>query len=1053
MNDEEEAVVARRRPRWRLALLAILLLVAAIIFGIWFERREIAADYIARELDRRGVQASYEVREIGFRTQRLENVVIGDPRRPDATAKWVEVELSLGIPKTRVTLIKARGVRLFGRVINGRVSLGQIDKLLPPPSGKPFRLPNQRVDLADTAIRLTTPAGLIGMSIEGVGNLAFSFEGKVAAVSRGLRLGRNCSLEAPAFYAAVTTEDEQPTFRGPLRAKSIGCAGVQLAQPALTVDATLRPGFDGGRGRAEVAAAELRSGGQSFRRVAGRVSFDGDAERVLGTLALTSEGAAVGAYRMGRSRLGGRYAVAPTAGNVTLVANAAAGGISGVGNLEAVAAALKSAAGTPMEPIAASIAAAVRRVGQAFDARASLRFVSGPGYSAVRVDRLRAASRSGAAISLGGRSGISYYWPRGAGRIDTDLALSGGGFPLTRLSLSQPRPGGSIRGLAYVAPMSADGAQLQLNQVRFTAAPDGRTQIQTTALLSGPFSGGRVDRLLLPVNGSFGGGGFVFGERCTPVTFQSLRVSGLRLGATRLPLCPTGRALVWGGNDGLRGGASVRQLRLGGRLGQSPISVASSLFRFSLADRAFSSADVAVLLGSTGSQNRFALGSLSGRLTPRGIAGAFAGGDVKLAAVPLLLSNVRGGWSLSGGDLAVNGAMTVADEADPPRFFPLATNDFALTLRDNQIAATGWLIDPETGTRVSLAEIRHDLRAGRGNAVLEVAGIRFDQDYQPEQLTRLTTGVVALVNGVVKGRGDISWGPEGTKSSGTFSTDDLDLAAAFGPVEGLKTSLHFTDLLGLETAPGQVANVEVIRTGIDVFDGAIRYQLLPGLRVRIEGGSWPFAGGELILEDTILDFSKPTLKRLVFRVRGLDAARFIQQMEFSNITATGTFDGTIPMEFDEKGGRIVGGRLVARPEGGTLSYIGELTDKQLGVYGKLAFDALKSLRYSKLTIDLDGDLAGEFVAGIELDGVARDPALTTVAGGGISGMVARRALGQLAKIPFEFNINVRGPFRALIATTRSFEDPSLLIQSVLPEELRKKPVTTNVQPDESEKVR
>ena len=92
-------------------------------------------------------------------------------------------------------------------------------------------------------------------------------------------------------------------------------------------------------------------------------------------------------------------------------------------------------------------------------------------------------------------------------------------------------------------------------------------------------------------------------------------------------------------------------------------------------------------------------------------------------------------------------------------------------------------------------------------------------------------------------------------------------------------------------------------------------------------------------------------------------------------------------------------------------------------------------------------------AGIELDGVARDPSLTTVAGGGISGMVARRALGQLAKIPFEFNINVRGPFRALIATTRSFEDPSLLIQSVLPEELRKKPVTTNVQPDESEKVR
>jgi hypothetical protein len=189
-------------------------------------------------------------------------------------------------------------------------------------------------------------------------------------------------------------------------------------------------------------------------------------------------------------------------------------------------------------------------------------------------------------------------------------------------------------------------------------------------------------------------------------------------------------------------------------------------------------------------------------------------------------------------------------------------------------------------------------------------------------------------------------------------------------------------------------------------------------------------------------------------VSGLDAARFIQQMEFSNITATGTFDGIIPMEFDERGGRIVGGRLIARAEGGTLSYIGELTDRQLGTYGKLAFDALKSMRYNKLAINLDGDLAGEFVAGIELDGIARDPALTTVAtGSGISGLVARRALAQLAKIPFEFNITIRGPFRTLIATARSFEDPSNLIQSVLPPELTRKPTTTTVQPQESEPVR
>ncbi len=208
----------------------------------------------------------------------------------------------------------------------------------------------------------------------------------------------------------------------------------------------------------------------------------------------------------------------------------------------------------------------------------------------------------------------------------------------------------------------------------------------------------------------------------------------------------------------------------------------------------------------------------------------------------------------------------------------------------------------------------------------------------------------------------------------------------------------------------------------------------------------------MLLEETILDFSKPTAKTLTFRVTGLDAANFIQQMEFDNIAATGRFDGVVPMVFDDAGGRIVAGHLVARAEGGTLSYIGELTDRDLGAYGKLAFDALKSLRYDKFVMDLDGSLDGEFLTKIELDGIARDISAGPPAGSGLRAMIVRRALGQIAMIPFEFNIAIRGPFRTLMATARSLEDPSLLIQSALPPELQGKPLTTNVQPKESEPV-
>jgi hypothetical protein len=504
-----------------------------------------------------------------------------------------------------------------------------------------------------------------------------------------------------------------------------------------------------------------------------------------------------------------------------------------------------------------------------------------------------------------------------------------------------------------------------------------------------------------------------------------------------------------GPGGAVQAAATIQSPRLSGRLGATPIGAVASRLRVDLAG--FTGANVAIRLGRDEAVQRLDLSSLSGSFNRQGVIGRFEGGSGKIANVPLLLSGAAGSWSVQRGDLLVEGALSVADEVDPPRFYPLATRDFRLALENSQIAATGTFSEPETGTRVTRATIAHNIREGRGNAVLDVPGIRFDATgFQPERLTRLTTGVVALVDGTVTGRGEIGWSREGVSSTGSFSTEKMNLAAPFGPVTGLTTTVNFTDLLGLVSAPGQLAAIDRIQAGIDVFEGRIRYQLLRGQQIRVEQGRWPFAGGELLLDETLFDFSQPSRKRLVFQVRGLDAAAFVQQMEFSNLAVTGILDGTIPMEFDERGGRIIGGRLVARPEGGTLSYIGELTDKALGTYGKLAFDALKSLRYSKFIINLDGALDGEFLAAIELDGIARNA--PTPSGSGIAGAIVGRVLGQIARIPFEFNIQIRGPFRALISTARSFEDPSLLIQPVLPEELRDLPTTVTVQPEESEKV-
>jgi hypothetical protein len=409
--------------------------------------------------------------------------------------------------------------------------------------------------------------------------------------------------------------------------------------------------------------------------------------------------------------------------------------------------------------------------------------------------------------------------------------------------------------------------------------------------------------------------------------------------------------------------------------------------------------------------------------------------------VPLVMSAGEGDWRFADGRLALDGMLRVADAAATPRFQTVAARDVSLTLQDGTIRTTGRLFEPTTNTAVAGVVIEHRLASGAGTARLDVPGITFTDTFQPDLLTRLTFGVIADVKGTMRGVGDIRWDAQGVASTGTFSTGRMDLAAAFGPVEGLAGTIRFTDLLGLVSAPSQVATVASINPGIPVTDGRIVYRLLPELRVQVETGRWPLAGGTLTLDPTILDFDSDAARRLTFHVDGMDAGQFLQRFDFKNLNATGTFDGVLPMIFDASGGRIAGGRLVARPGGGSIAYLGELTERDLGFWGNLAFQSLRSLTYRSLDVQMDGPLAGEMVTGVRFTGIKQG-----------AGAKSNFLLRRLTRLPIQFNITIRAPFRGLIDSAASFYDPQRLVkrnlQALIDEQNRK----TGVQPPASEKV-
>ena len=256
--------------------------------------------------------------------------------------------------------------------------------------------------------------------------------------------------------------------------------------------------------------------------------------------------------------------------------------------------------------------------------------------------------------------------------------------------------------------------------------------------------------------------------------------------------------------------------------------------------------------------------------------------------MPLDLVETTGRWRYAGGRLTITGGgFRLLDREPEARFQPLVAEGASLSLADNLITADAVLREPSSGREVVTTHIVHDLAQGSGQAELGVDALRFDKGLQPDTLTTLALGVIANAEGVVRGQGRIDWTAQQVTSSGRFSTDALDFAAAFGPVRGLAGTVEFTDLLGLVTAPRQRFTVAAINPGIEVDDGVLTFALRPGHVLAVDGGRWPFMGGTLTLEPVAMTIGVAETRHYTLDIDGLDAARFISRMELANFSATG----------------------------------------------------------------------------------------------------------------------------------------------------------------------
>jgi hypothetical protein len=415
--------VMRRWLIWAVLVLVILLLA---LLAVWTQRTPIADNLIGRELARRDVSGRYEVAGIGLRTQRLENVVLGPRDRPDLSADWVEVDISVSAFSPRVTAIRAGGVRLRGQIIDGQLQLGELDKFRDPTSAEPLGLPDLNLSVYDARMRLDTPAGPVGIKLDGKGQLRSGFKGKLAAIMPAAALD-GCRASDLALYSDISVTAQQPRLRGPLRIGAVNCADADLSlvKPAADLDVRLNEALDHWRGEAGMTADTLSRGDMKLSALGGQITFNGDSQAMQGRLDLSASAVALPSLRSGRTQVEGSWATgSDQQGGFARLQGAAQITTLQMTSRNPLQGLRQASAGTPIEPLAIKLVSAIEAAGRQNEARATFAVRQRGNAGRLQVTDLAFQSRSGARVVLAGRADVARRQspPRGRG-------ASGGGDP------------------------------------------------------------------------------------------------------------------------------------------------------------------------------------------------------------------------------------------------------------------------------------------------------------------------------------------------------------------------------------------------------------------------------------------------------------------------------------------------------------------------------------------------------------------------------------------------------------------------------------------------
>lgn len=1125
---------ARRRLRIVAGVAGVALLAAT---GAAWMFRVPLADRAARDaLANMGLDADFEITDVGLGGAKLRALRIGPETAPDVAVAQGELLLGWGLTGPKLAGVRLTEPSLRVSLTEKGLSLGSLDKLKFGGGGGDGELPAMIVDITDGRALVSTPYGVLPATISSKGRLTRDFTGAVdiapTSVSStqgrldGARLTLRARTEAGSLrveggagldrLAASDATVEAFTFdlnavaprklsgaTATARARATRIALGKESIGGLTLDVTAEPApEDRFRIKGTLAAIGLDGEMASGQGIRVTLNAAGDAKEAAGEWTARTE--TLRATALDTKGAGGSGAFAwrnDDAGAVFSATGAATfpeAGLTAQGRRD-VLDAIPTLGGSPLGPLFGSGRTALDRALTKFSTAAAMRLdwrrgtgrLSFPGPLTVQ-------AASGGVITAtpveNGRPVLMLLLPSADLEGGARLTMEGGGLPPATLSLARYVYGAKrleAEGALRVADWRAAGGRLDLADTRFrlkSADGKGDFSLDGAVSLDGVSEAVRLRDLRMPLklDASWGGGyRIMLRDGCTPIDEGEIGLPGHVIAGQRINLCPGPGGVLMGEDAAGRmlGGFSVDRPEFKGRTDDSarrPVSFAAQRIegRFVGArgdsHLEISAVNPAYAIDYAADRRIRLAGDLFTARTESGgrVGGAFTGGVFEDPTMPANVTEIAARWSSTperGRNVVrmTNGVATLTDKkpadteravqaaqvATPvtpetattlttaaaaapapeaewkPRFNPVRVGNLNATLLGSEIDATG-VVDLINGDRrLATLTVHHDLKTGEGVADIDNPGLVFDKKLDLYEITELARGVVDSVEGPVGLDLRATWNAEGITTGGHVILTDVNLnAIALGPVTGLSGNVAFNDLALLTTPPGQTLTIKRLNPGVVVENGVINFQMLSADRIKMESAAWPFAGGTLSVDPQIVQIGDKTF-RMTLTLRGVDVARFLQQMELKDLTATGTVEGSFPLVFDEDGGAIEGkGTLHAAPGGGTITYTGSAGAGLVGA-PQIAFEALRSFRYDDLVLELSGKLDGDLVTDIRFTGTNQEPVQV------VTGPVASPipGLGRITAtgLPFRFTVSVRAPFRRLMQTSDSINDARTILEEAV----------------------